>query len=445
MRTISRRRAMRARRPRSIWRRCGPPPRRSGCRRTSRRTCVAPRMPAPATPRSTSPTCARSSPRRASIRRRPARGSRSRWTSRSARSGSSCRSRATTISPGCHRSSSTRRLAFPGSRKSRPRPRRFATSCSAVMQDPAAFSPYVTGDANRPRKRPAGHAQQSCLERLLSLEERRTGCRQRRALPEHAARAAQCAAVAVPNRSPSILFSLLKPGAHIPPHNGLVNTRLICHLPLIVPGRAAFASETKFANGSRAAPGCSTTRSSTRPGTTATSTRVILLFDVWRPELSEEERRLVVESVRGDRRLQWHEAGLGHLSIRRALGRFPSESKMSWCRGCGRAAGVRLSGPGCGAGRARSPAGLRRRAGRHATPGVFRPGAGANARGVTPPGMPTAAPAATPAVAAGAAPAAARTGGSSARRFTGGGVRSARRPKQEKPGELVRTRRHRDR
>jgi aspartyl/asparaginyl beta-hydroxylase (cupin superfamily) len=27
---------------------------------------------------------------------------------------------------------------------------------------------------------------------------------------------------------------------HIPAHNGFVNTRLICHLPLIVPGRCHF-------------------------------------------------------------------------------------------------------------------------------------------------------------------------------------------------------------
>ena len=44
----------------------------------------------------------------------------------------------------------------------------------------------------------------------------------------------------VPNRSPVVLFSLLKPGTHIPPHNGLVNTRLICHLPLIVPPGCRF-------------------------------------------------------------------------------------------------------------------------------------------------------------------------------------------------------------
>ena len=30
-------------------------------------------------------------------------------------------------------------------------------------------------------------------------------------------------------------FPRLEPGAHIPPHSGILNCRLICHLPLIVP------------------------------------------------------------------------------------------------------------------------------------------------------------------------------------------------------------------
>jgi hypothetical protein len=40
---------------------------------------------------------------------------------------------------------------------------------------------------------------------------------------------------AIPRRGPNAMFSLLAPGAHIPPHNGVANTRLVCHLPLIVP------------------------------------------------------------------------------------------------------------------------------------------------------------------------------------------------------------------
>ena len=40
---------------------------------------------------------------------------------------------------------------------------------------------------------------------------------------------------AVRGRTPSILFSLLRPGMHIAPHHGFMNARYICHLPLIVP------------------------------------------------------------------------------------------------------------------------------------------------------------------------------------------------------------------
>lgn len=32
-----------------------------------------------------------------------------------------------------------------------------------------------------------------------------------------------------------VLFPVLKPGVRIAPHHGFLNTRLICHLPLVVP------------------------------------------------------------------------------------------------------------------------------------------------------------------------------------------------------------------
>ena len=44
-----------------------------------------------------------------------------------------------------------------------------------------------------------------------------------------------CPLPRIAGRAPMALFSLLKPGAHIRPHHGLFNFRLICHLPLIVP------------------------------------------------------------------------------------------------------------------------------------------------------------------------------------------------------------------
>src|SRR6185295_2499851 len=39
----------------------------------------------------------------------------------------------------------------------------------------------------------------------------------------------------IPGKAPSVFFSVLKPGARIPPHTGVTNTRAIIHLPLVVP------------------------------------------------------------------------------------------------------------------------------------------------------------------------------------------------------------------
>ena len=39
----------------------------------------------------------------------------------------------------------------------------------------------------------------------------------------------------IPGAGPNAMFSLLAPHTHIPPHTGITNTRLVCHLPLTVP------------------------------------------------------------------------------------------------------------------------------------------------------------------------------------------------------------------
>src|SRR3546814_7957677 len=41
----------------------------------------------------------------------------------------------------------------------------------------------------------------------------------------------------VPGRAPAAFFSALKPGPHIPPHNGATNTRLTVQLPMVIPDR----------------------------------------------------------------------------------------------------------------------------------------------------------------------------------------------------------------
>ncbi len=91
-------------------------------------------------------------------------------------------------------------------------------------------------------------------------------------------------------RSPMALFSLLRPGTHIPPHHGMLNTRLICHLPLIVPEACALrvGGETRSWEEGRALLFDDSIEH--EAWNRSDRLRVVLLFEVWRPELGAEER-----------------------------------------------------------------------------------------------------------------------------------------------------------
>jgi aspartyl/asparaginyl beta-hydroxylase (cupin superfamily) len=97
----------------------------------------------------------------------------------------------------------------------------------------------------------------------------------------------------VPGRSPNVLFSQLRPGARIPPHHGFVNTRLIVHLPLVVPSGCAFrvGNETRAWVEGRAWLFDDTIEH--EAWNESDRTRVILLFETWRPELTGAERAQV--------------------------------------------------------------------------------------------------------------------------------------------------------
>lgn len=92
-------------------------------------------------------------------------------------------------------------------------------------------------------------------------------------------------------RTPTVLFSLLRPGAHIPPHHGMLNTRLIGHLPLIVPPGCwlRVGNDTRAWEEGRLLVFDDSIEHEARNPTD--QLRVILLFDIWRPELSDAERQ----------------------------------------------------------------------------------------------------------------------------------------------------------
>jgi aspartyl/asparaginyl beta-hydroxylase (cupin superfamily) len=179
-----------------------------------------------------------------------------------------------------------------------------------ILQAADRFAPYMQPDPNRPVFNTNG----------LLNDPSWSACHLIKGGEEVAENAALCPLTMkalrrlplcrIKGRTPTALFSLLRPGTHIPPHHGFLNTRLICHLPLIVP------------------PGCELrVGNETRPWregevvifddsieheawNRSQQLRVVLLFDIWRPELTDKERALVatmLESIDryGGPRREW--------------------------------------------------------------------------------------------------------------------------------------------
>ena len=93
--------------------------------------------------------------------------------------------------------------------------------------------------------------------------------------------------------SPSVLFSKLDAGARIKPHTGMVNTRLICHLPLLVPNDCGLRVGGESRTTVRGEAWAFDDSINHEAWNNSDQQRVILLFDVWRPELDNDERHLV--------------------------------------------------------------------------------------------------------------------------------------------------------
>lgn len=95
--------------------------------------------------------------------------------------------------------------------------------------------------------------------------------------------------------SPSLYFSVLEPGSHIPRHIGITNARLIAHFPLIVPDDCGFrvGGETRrWEVGKALVFDDMTTHEAWND---SDRIRVVLIADLWRPELSLAERAAVTE------------------------------------------------------------------------------------------------------------------------------------------------------
>lgn len=168
-----------------------------------------------------------------------------------------------------------------------------AELAAIVGSDEAAFAPYVSGSPDRPLPNNhllndpswgayylweggapvAGHAER-CPAVMAALE--------------------QAPIPVIRGRSPMALFSLLRAGTHIAPHHGLLNTRLIVHIPLIAPPGCALrvGAETRAWEEGRAL--IFDDSFEHEAWNRSDRTRIVLLFEIWRPEIGDAERAELV-------------------------------------------------------------------------------------------------------------------------------------------------------
>ena len=107
----------------------------------------------------------------------------------------------------------------------------------------------------------------------------------------------QCMQPDIPGASPNAMFSLLAPNTTIPPHVGVNNARLVCHLPLTVPGGCWFrvgAEKRLWREGEALVFDDTIEHEAANP---SSALRVVLIFDVWHPDVTALEKQAICAAI----------------------------------------------------------------------------------------------------------------------------------------------------
>jgi aspartyl/asparaginyl beta-hydroxylase (cupin superfamily) len=169
------------------------------------------------------------------------------------------------------------------------------TEAEALLADHDSFRPYVKGNANRPSADFHGMLENPDWSTFFLFENGAP-------VDVHIAR---CPTIykavtdyvplcRITTRAPSVMLSLLKPGARIPPHTGMLNPRFICHLPLIVPNACGFrvGGTTRSWEEGKVLLFDDTVEH--EAWNESIYDRLVLIFDIWRPEVTAEEQAQIV-------------------------------------------------------------------------------------------------------------------------------------------------------
>lgn len=170
----------------------------------------------------------------------------------------------------------------------------------AILADPASSAeivPYVDYPEDKPldQWRPLNRSNQWSAYYLLKDGVRANSHLAR--CPRTAALLAAAPLADVPGQAPTAFFSMLQPRTRIPPHTGVTNTRLVCHVPLVIPAGCGFrvGSETRHWQPGKAWVFDDTIEH--EAWNDSNEPRYILIIDLWNPYLTAAERDWVRTAI----------------------------------------------------------------------------------------------------------------------------------------------------
>ncbi len=101
----------------------------------------------------------------------------------------------------------------------------------------------------------------------------------------------------VREHAPEVLFSVFTPGTHLLPHRGVTNTRVVGHLPLIIPLDCALRVGGEQHDWREGRVVVFDDTYEHEAWNRSDRTRVVLIFDLWNPHLTAAERAAIAELV----------------------------------------------------------------------------------------------------------------------------------------------------
>jgi aspartyl/asparaginyl beta-hydroxylase (cupin superfamily) len=118
--------------------------------------------------------------------------------------------------------------------------------------------------------------------------------------PEHAALCpvtmgllAKAPSAQLPKRSPCSMFSVLQPHTRIPPHTGVTNVRLVVHIPLIIPDGCWYRVGNDVRPWKLGEAFIFDDTIEHEAVNDSDHVRVVLIFDIWHPDISAAEQELI--------------------------------------------------------------------------------------------------------------------------------------------------------